>query len=153
MKTIKPLFSLLLVALLGMGMNAYSQRTITVTLKVNTASITSSTTDKYSNFGQAAGVSNKNYTIHAKKGDIIRWVGVSTSSSKDVVEIVSINHEGGARVFGKNVLQGSNGVVTGVVTSQRNGDTEKYQVAFRVKNNGVARGGLYLIDPKIVIKQ
>ncbi len=153
MKTHKTLFTILMIAILGIGVNGYSQRTITITLRVNTANITASTTDQNANFGQARGVSNKNFTVYAKKGDVIRWVGVSTSSSKDRVEIVSINHEGGARVFGKNILNGSNGTVSGVITSSVNGETEKYKVAFRVKNNGTARGGVYLIDPKIVIKQ
>lgn len=132
--------------------NAVAQTTHRITLNVDTGEITKQTVNQHANFGQADGVSNEDFTIEVNIGDYVEWVGVSSTSEDDEVEIVSINHQGGARVFAKNVLNGSNGIVVGKVTAGRAGDSEKYTVKFRVTVNGQRMPGVFIIDPKIVIK-
>lgn len=130
-----------------------AQQEITITLNVNTADITKRTADANSNFGQRSNISNKDYTTLVKIGDKVTWKGVSTSSSDDRVEIVSINHQGGARLFDKNVLKGSNGAVRAVVSKGKKGDSEKYNVKFHVYRNGQRLSGTFQIDPKLVVRQ
>lgn len=127
-----------------------------ITLFVATGSIDQSNLDQSCNFGQATGVSNRDYTIEVQLGDVVIWKGVSSSApDTDEVQITAINHEGGARVFGKNVLKDTKsnpGVVQATVTEGKAGDEEKYKVQFRVFNNGQKRKGTFNIDPKIQIK-
>lgn len=125
----------------------------TITLNVDTENITNSNIAETCNFGQDEEITNENYSIEVNIGDIVEWVGVSTSSSEDVVEIISINYEGGARVFDRNILRDDNGIVRGVVSSGRPGDYQKYNVKFRVYRNGNLLSGVFKIDPKIIIKQ
>jgi len=127
----------------------------TVTLYVNTAEVNSKNTDKQCNFGQAENISNVDYTIKVKRGDIIVWKGVSTNAPEtDLVSIKAINHEGGVNVFGQNVLKGNGQepeIVTGTVVQGAPGDEEKYKLSFRVFNDGSRRGGTLHIDPKIQV--
>ena len=134
-------------------LQGYSQITHTITLNVDTGQITRATTNRYSNFGQPASISNENFTIEVSVGDYVEWVGVSSTSEEDSVEILSINHEGGATLFGKNVINGANGIVIGKVTEGRGGDYEKYTIKFKVFVNGEAKAGIFIIDPKITIKR
>ncbi len=120
-----------------------------VTLNVNTGEIVKPDIDPFCNFGQASDVTNEDFTIYVKNGDTIRWVGISTSSENDSVEIHSINYQGGKNVLGENVLNGVDGVVTGTVTNAQRGDEEKYNVFFKVFNNGEQRNGMFQIDPKV----
>jgi len=116
---------------------------------------------KYANFGQASDISNEDYTINVKKGDVVIWRGVSiTDSLLDVVNINSINHQGGTSLFGKNVLKGNEDVpevVVGIVTKgpEMDNDTlldsEKYLLKFTVFNNGIKRNGTFNIDPKLQV--
>mgnify|MGYP001123427429 CR=1 FL=1 len=132
---------------------SFAQKTHTITLNVDTGKITKSTVNQYSNFGQSSNISNEDFTIEVNLGDTVNWIGVSSSNSNDIVKIESINHQGGARVFAKNVLRGNdNGVVSGLVKKGRAGDSEKYNVKFRVYYNGVNKSKLFKIDPKIVIR-
>lgn len=138
------------------GSTSNVPQTHIITLNVDTGEITSTNTEETSNFGQAEGVSNRDFTTMAKVGDIILWKGVSSSSpDNDAVMIESINYEGGTNVFGRNVLKDTRqnpGVVLGTVTEGKEGDEEKYVISFKVYNNGTQRGGTYHIDPKIIIK-
>lgn len=124
-----------------------------ITLNVDTYAIENSNVDEVSNFGQPQGVSNRDYTINVKKGDIVLWKGVSSSAPEtDQVLISAINHEGGARVFGRNTLLDSPqnpGIVVGTVTEGKDGEEEKYKLSFKVMNDSIPRGGTYHIDPKI----
>ena len=124
-----------------------------VTLNVDTGRIQSQNTSGYCNFGQASGITNENYTIVANVGDTIVWQGKSsTSPNTDVVSISSINYEGGKNVFGQNILQGSDGKVTGVVQYNTVGaQPYKYKISFKVTNNGANRNGTFHIDPKIEV--
>ncbi len=127
-----------------------------ITLYVDTGAITSDNVNQVSNFGQERGISNVDFTTVVKPDDIVLWKGVSsTAPETDEVLISAINHEGGARVFGKNTLKdtGQNpGVVVGVVSDGKDGDEEKYKISFKVKNNGEKRNGTFHIDPKIQVK-
>lgn len=134
---------------------SYGQETHTITLYVNTAEVTSQNTAEQCNFGQAEGISNEDFTIQVKKGDIIVWKAVSINAPEsDMVSVTAINHEGGVNIFNKNVLLGngqSPEVVTGTVVQGAPGDEEKYKISFKVFNNGEQRNGTFHIDPKIQI--
>lgn len=130
----------------------YGQTVHTIILNVETGIIENSNKDEVCNFGQDQSVSNEDFTITVKNGDTVRWVGFSSDApDSDKVDITSINHEGGARVFGRNKLNDTDGVVVGIVTEGRDGDEEKYKVSFKVYNNGVKRQGTFNIDPKIKV--
>ncbi len=127
---------------------------IIVTLNVNTGQIAKPNVNPYCNFGQPSNITNENYTISANVGDNITWQGVSSSApSTDIVNITSINYQGGTNVFGKNVLNG-NGEnpekVVGLVTTSSTGKQDcKYTIKFTVLNNGKKRNGTFQIDPRI----
>ena len=130
---------------------------IEVTLYVDTRAVTNKNTNQTCNFGQDPEISNVEFTIQARIGDTITWRGVSTLNENDVVNIKSINHEGGKNVFNKNVLIGDGGnpekVVGKVVaaTGSSQNDRYKYKISFRVTNDGQNRGGTFHIDPKIEV--
>lgn len=129
-----------------------AQETHTITLYVDTSDITKSNANSVSNFGQDPSISNEDYTVDVNLGDQVIWQGVSSSSDNDVVEIVSINYEGGARVFDKNTIKGSDGTVSAVVSAGKKGDEEKYTINFRVIRNGKRLSGTFKIDPKIRVR-
>ncbi len=150
-----PIVFLFMLSFLGTSA-LVGQEVHTITLFVNTAEVTSQNTSVTCNFGQAEGVTNEDFTLDVKVGDIIVWKGVSTNApDADMVSIKSINHEGGVNVFGKNVLRGNGQdpeVVTGVVVQGAPGEEDKYKVSFRVFNDGSKRNSTFHIDPKIRIK-
>jgi len=154
----KNTYSVLLTAVLAILLcsAAVAQEVHTITLSVNTAEIESTNTSTTCSFGQARDITNENFTLNVKVGDIIIWKGVSSNApDTDVVNITAINHEGGANVFNKNILRGNNQVpevVTGVVVQGAPGSVEKYNISFKVLNNGSKRRGTFHIDPKIQIR-
>ncbi len=90
------------------GLNAQDMHTIT--LNVNTGEIQKPNADEYCDFGQPSDVANRDFTITVNVGDTVIWEGVSTDApGTDVVNIVSINHEGGKNVFDRNILKGDGG--------------------------------------------
>jgi hypothetical protein len=134
----------------------YAQEEHVITLEVNTAEIQNPNVNDFCSFvGQESGVSNEDYTIVARVGDVVIWRGVSTSSPDDIVEIRAINHQGdrgGRDIFGQNQLQGENGqVVATIQNTTEEGADYKYQLQFWVYNNGTRRGGTYNIDPRIKV--
>jgi len=144
---------LLLAALLCLPLTANAQNVHTITLNVDTQTIQNPNLADFCNFGQTDGSSNEDFTIFVNVGDTVRWVGVSsTAPDTDQVELSSINHEGGPKLFGRNRLKDTEGVIVGVVTEGATGDEEKYKISFRVFNNGVKRNGTFNIDPKIKVK-
>jgi hypothetical protein len=124
-----------------------------VTLYVDTAGISKPDVNPYCNFGQPPEIANEDFTIDVQIGDTVTWEGVSANApSTDVVNIVSINHEGGKNVFGRNILKGDGEnpeQVTGEVLYRTEGSDYKYKISFTVYNNGVKRNGVFHIDPKI----
>lgn len=149
MKTTNRILFLFALFLCSLNYVTLAQTEHIVTLNVNTGEIVKPDIDPFCNFGQASDVTNEDFTIYVKNGDTIRWVGISTSSENDSVEIHSINYQGGKNVLGENVLNGVDGVVTGTVTNAQRGDEEKYNVFFKVFNNGEQRNGMFQIDPKV----
>ena len=149
MKVIGQLMTMLALLLFTLSQSVTAQTTHTIRLNVNTGMIDNSNVNSACNFGQDPSIANRDFTITVKNGDIVVWVGVSDSSDGRV-EVTAINHEGGARVFGKNKLNGNDGVVTGVVTDGRPGDEEKYKISFKVFDSDV-RKGTFHIDPKIKV--
>jgi len=155
MKMIKPLYFLALLCFSLFLTDLQAQEEHVITLEVNTAEIENPNVNDFCSFqGQDPEVSNEDYTIEARVGDIIIWRGVSTSSpDSDVVEIRAINHQGdqgGRDIFGQNVLQGENGQVIGTIVNTTEEGTEyKYLLQFWVYNNGTRRGGTFNIDPRI----
>ncbi len=134
---------------------SFAQQIHTITLFVNTAEVTAQNTSQTCTFGQAGGVTNEDFTIQARNGDIIIWKGVSSNAPEtDIVNITAINYQGGANIFDKNVLRGNGQepeVVIGMIVQGTPGDEEKYTVSFKVLNNGSKRNGAFHIDPKIKI--
>ena len=146
------LLALLCFSLFFAGLRAQEEHVII--LEVNTAEIENPNVNDFCRFqGQDPEVSNEDYTIEARVGDIVIWRGVSTSSPDDVVEIRAINHQGdrgGRDIFGQNVLQGENGQVLGtILNTTEEGADYKYLLQFWVYNNGTRRGGTFNIDPRI----
>lgn len=129
---------------------------IVVTLYVDTARIDKQDVNASCNFGQDPSIANEEFTIDVNVGDTVTWQGVSSNApSTDVVNIVSINHEGGKNVFDKNILTGNGQSperVTDTVRSKTDGDEKyKYKISFTVTNNGSKRNGMFHIDPKIAV--
>ena len=158
MKPPKFLPGLLLLPFFFFGSLLHGQTQHIITLKVNTSEIEPPDIGAYCTFGQPANVSNEEFTIVVSVGDEVVWQGVSSSNPEDRVEIRAINHQGergGRDIFGANRLPGQDGVVRGtVLNTTETGADYKYQLQFRVYNNGSQRGGTYIIDPKIrVISQ
>lgn len=127
---------------------------VVVTLHVDTGQITSRNASASCNFGQEDGTSNEEFTIYVHVGDVVVWQGVSSSApDTDIVNITSINYQGGKNVFDRNVLQGDGGSperVSGrVVAEAPESNKYKYTIKFTVTNNGAKRGGTFQIDPKI----
>jgi len=157
MKTNKTLFIYSVILTLLMSTVSFSQsKTHYITLYVNTSTIDSQNESIVSNFGQEEDISNEDYTISARIGDTIIWKGVSSSSPEDdVVNIKSINYEGGTNIFDQNILKGNREdpeEVIGEVVNGNVGDEIKYKISFKVLNNGKKRNGTFHIDPKIQIK-
>jgi autotransporter translocation and assembly factor TamB len=129
---------------------------VVVTLYVNTAQIDNRNVNASCNFGQAQGISNEEFTIDVNVGDNITWQGVSANApSTDIVNIVSINHEGGKNVFGENILKGNDQnpqKVTGTALYKTDeGKKYKYKISFTVMNGTKKRNGMFHIDPKIEV--
>lgn len=157
MKNLKPSLMLIIAICLLFNTVGYAQtpETHTITLHVNTTDIVKPNVNDFANFGQGADVSNENFTINVRKGDIIIWKGVSSSDpTTDLVSISAINHEGGINVFGQNVLAGNGEMpelVIGTVINGSPGDEEKYKISFKVFVNGTQKNGTFHIDPKIKV--
>lgn len=144
--------TLVIMAMLTLPFLLPAQQTRLVTLNVNTGDISDSSISSNSDFGQTDGASNEDYTILVQLGDTIVWQGISSSNpTEHLVNIKSINHVGGARLFDRNVLQGDGGTperVIGIISEGRSGDEKKYNIFFRLSN----KPGTFKIDPKIKVE-
>lgn len=149
MRQSKNLLSILITTFLMVPICLLAQQTHVVNLTVNTADIDRRSIADNSSFGQTDDTSNEDYTILVSLGDTIVWQGLSSSNPTDhIVNIKSINHVGGARLFDRNVLNGDNGTpqrVIGIITEGRSGDEKKYNIFFKLSN----KRGTFKIDPKI----
>jgi hypothetical protein len=158
MKSTNQFLILIAIVLLSFSHASFAQDEIVITLYVNTSEITNQNEYQVSYFdGQEEGTDTRNFTIYVSPEDRIIWQGVSsTSPDNDIVNIKSINYEGGKNVFDQNVLkddQESPGTVIGVVKNGTEGFEEKYKISFTVFNNGVKRQGTFHIDPKIKVNR
>jgi hypothetical protein len=156
----KAIYRLVLISILTFALNqqSYAQgETHTITLNVNTAQVAAQNLSATSNFGQAAGIANEDFTLEVNVGDIIVWNGSPTAAVQtDAVKITSIDLdiESGINFFGSEKLTPNNqsqGVVLGIITSGNPGEVQKYSITFEVMNEGVSRGS-FTIDPKIQVK-
>jgi len=158
MKSTNHFLILIAIVLLSFSNSSYGQEDRVITLNVNTAQITNQNEYQVSYFaGQEENTDTRNFTIYVNPGDRIIWQGISsTSPDNDIVNIKSINYEGGTNVFDQNVLNNdreSPGIVIGVVKNGTEGFEEKYKISFTVFNNGVKRQGTFHIDPKIKVNR
>jgi hypothetical protein len=90
--------NLILILIAVMSLMACGQLHV-VTLYVDTTNITYDSIDKYANFDQPKGIANKDFTTHVRKGDRIIWEAVSISDPPEEVQIDSIYHISGERIF------------------------------------------------------
>lgn len=152
MRNTKTKLSILIFMFLMVPICLLAQQTRLVNLSVNTAEIDNTNIADNASFGQEDDISNEDYTIVVQLGDTIVWRGLSSSNPTDhIVNIKSINHVGGARLFDRNVLNGDGGTperVIGIITEGRPGDEKKYNIFFRLSN----KQGTFRIDPKIVVE-
>ncbi len=150
--------AIVLLLILSAFINQLTAQTSThsVTLQVNTSTLQSENVDASCDFGQAAGILNKDHTIEASVGDFIIWDAVSTNAPEtDQVLITSIVHESGRNLLGQNTIKDNNqlpGVVMARVMSGEAGEIQKYSITFKVMSNGSRRRGTFVIDPKIQVR-
>ena len=154
----KPVYFKSVLALIfsfSLSAQAFAQTERVITLQVNTGEINNRNVNEQSTFGQPAGISNEEFTVEAEVGDTIIWEGISTVEG-DAVLIESINHEGdkgGRDVFGKNQLDGEDGIVRGTILNTTEAEADyKYKITFRVVREGRNRRGVYHIDPKLRVQ-
>ena len=124
----------------------------TITLYVDTSNINQQNMDATCNFGQPAGVSNKDFTTYVELGDRIIWKGVSSSSpNTDRVKIKKIRYVSGSEILNSNVIRNSwfSSKVKGKVRNGKPEDIEKYSIEFKVIRNG--NNERFIIDPKLQI--
>lgn len=129
---------------------------VTITLYVNTSSIVNPDVDAYCNFGQAANITNEDYSVLLNVGQTVEWVGVSTTSVLDAVQITMIQDDSTVNIFGANNKNppgnaGNGFKPSGTVQNGTKGDHETYTILFSVLNNGVRRNGQFRIDPKLAV--
>lgn len=133
-----------------------------VILFVDTANITEKNIEDNSWFGYPNRVGdNKDWYTDVDPGDTITWLGLSSSSPNDIVNITKIEHEHKTNLFGRSKLKGDGGSpekVIGTVSDYRKGDDseeEIYKIIFTVYNvnNGGKRNGEFRIDPKITVNK
>ena len=157
MKTINQIILIVAFIAFTVGNFGYSQgpTTHTILLNVNTSEVLNTNLATTINFGQAAGISNEEFTIQVNRGDIIVWQAVSSNApDTDEVRVTTIQHESGPNFFGSATLSDNlqtPGVVLGSISNGRPGEIQKYTLHFRVWNSGNPRGGTFVVDPKIQI--
>lgn len=129
-----------------------AQTTHSIILTCDTNNITRDNVNEVCSFGQESDVSNVDFTTDVNVGDIVVWEG-EASNVESSVELHSINYQGGQNVFGQNVINDVDGIVTGTVAQGQPGDVEKYSLKFRVYRNGSRLPGIFEIDPRIRIRE
>ena len=129
---------------------------VTITLHVNTAAIAKpNNVDPNCNFGQAANITNENFTTQVTVGQTVEWVGVSSNApTTDAVQITMIQDDSPGNIFGPNNRNPPGNAANhwkpgGTVANSNGGIPETYTIFFNVFNNGSKRNGLFNIDPKL----
>ncbi len=129
---------------------------LNIILFVDTEDITEGNTENKSWLGQPnrKGL-NQDFITHVNLGDSITWMGLSTSSPNDIVNITQINYDGGSNLFGKTKLKNDKGnpkkVIGTIYNLPKKNNEETYTISFTVYNcnNGGKRNGKFQIDPKL----
>ena len=156
MKTTKQILNLMLIVVFAFSINSCNCEkldTKTITLYVDTDNITRGNLDSTCNFGQAKGVSNKDFITYVGLGEEINWVGVSSPSSEtDEVYITHIIHKKGKKFFNKKELSGKKKVKGKVKDKNlKKGDSMKYSIKFTVIKKG-NKPQKFTIDPRLIMK-
>lgn len=149
MKNILNIKAAILVLVLFMSVIISAQEKHVITLYVDTANITMQNIESTCNFGQDPRISNEDFTVEVKRGDIVEWRGESTSSESDKVEIRLIQYSSGTNFFDRESLKDRNGIVTAQVVAGEPGDYEKYDLEFKVIRDGRTVRETFPIDPKL----
>lgn len=133
---------------------------VTITLHVNTAQIAKpNDVDDNCNFGQAANITNEDYTVSLNVGQTVEWVGVSSNApTTDSVQITLIQDDSPGNIFGSGNKNppgnAQNGFKpSGTVQNGTNGDSETYTIFFNVYNGTTKRNGTFKIDPKLQVNE
>ncbi len=98
---------------------------------------------------------NEEYTTNVKLGDTITWLGLSTTSPNDTVNITKIYYDSGSDLFGRSKLKNDHKnpekVIGTIVNLPKKDKEETYTISFTVSNgnNGGKRKGKFRIDPKL----
>ncbi len=116
-----------------------------VTLYVDTDQINSTSIDDHASFGQPAGLANKDYITHVRKGDLIIWQGQSISNPDHIVKITSIEHEEGKRIIERKPFRAIRGV-DGLVSKKGSDELVRGKVVL-----GPGKGEAY-IKEKYILK-
>ena len=128
-----------------------AQTTHTIVLTCDTTNIKQENVNDVCSFGQDRGVSNEEYTLDVRVGDIVVWRGIANNSvGSSRIEIKEVLHKDGTNVFDESKLRDVNGIVVGVVQKGEDGDEEKYDLKFKVFNED-GRQNL-IIDPKLRVR-
>jgi hypothetical protein len=153
MRTTKRLLILPVFLFIFLSENFFAQELITITLYVNTGSLTHNRdVDQYANFGQGAGISNENYTVDVNLNDEIEWVGVSSSAPEtDLVYITKIKHDKKEKILNSDDIDGEK-VVKAKVTKGNSGDEEKYKLHFKIISQSNPQDQTFKIDPVLKIR-
>ncbi|MDZ7612888.1 MAG: hypothetical protein U5K51_03585 [Flavobacteriaceae bacterium] len=153
MKTTKQFLILSVFLLIFLSENSFAQELRTITLYVNTGSLTHNRdVDQYANFGQEAGILNKDYTVEVNLNDEIEWVGVSSSAPEtDSVYITKIKHQKKSKLLDSDDINGEK-VVKAKVTKGNSGDEEKYDIHFKIISASNPQNRSFNIDPVLKVK-
>ena len=124
-----------------------------IELQVNTADPNKlDSTKKWRFIGQGPNEPDSLFTTLVRPGDRVIWVGVSSSSIEDKVEITKIKHIRGKQVLTKKTLTGKDGVVVGdIVHDADTGAVGKYELKFKVTNKLLEASDTITVDPKLRI--
>lgn len=129
-----------------------AQTTHTIILTCDTSNITKENVNEVCSFGQGRSISNKDYTLDVRLGDVIVWRGLASNSDlSSTIKLEQVDYQGGRNVFVRNALSDDEGIITGEVVQGEVGDEEKYDLKFRVYIDGRRLSDKFVIDPRIRI--
>lgn len=128
-----------------------SSRAHLIELQVNTDDIDNlAKSKKWKFIGQGQNEPDSLFTTDVGPGDRVIWVGVSSSSINDKVEITKIKHVDGEQLLTKKTLTGKDGIVVGeIVHDADSGALGKYELKFKVTTKLLVASDTITIDPKL----
>lgn len=142
---------------------SYSQETITITLLVDTDNFDPENLSKsctltavYSKSGKVIESNGdlESFTIDAYVDDEIIWVGKSTGSKEEIIDIRRIKRENDSKVFDSRRIYGKSDGITAnkiarstILFDTENKEAFKYEIHFEI----ASWRDSYKIDPKIKV--